>query len=137
LYVLPVEGKETLVYDSLVDAHPNLTVYYKDQIPEYWEYQKNRRITPIFASLSLGWSVTTSAYFNANPTAFDGGNHGYDNRMADMQAIFMARGPQFKTGGKMVEPFENIHLYSLMCHILNLEAAPNNGSYLEIEYLLK
>jgi len=26
------------------------------------------------------------------------------------------------------EPFENVHIYSLMCHLLGLEPAPNNGS---------
>ena len=137
MYVLPVAGKEDEVYSRLLDAHPNMTIYHKEQIPDYWDYSDNRRITPIFGALSLGWTVTTKAYFNANPNAFIGGNHGYDNRFPDMQAIFMAKGPQFKDGGVVVEPFENIHLYSLMCHMLGLEPAPNNGSYLEIKYLLK
>jgi hypothetical protein len=36
-----------------------------------------------------GWSVTTTDYFNKNPNAFTGGNHGYDNRLADMQVLFL------------------------------------------------
>lgn len=53
--------------------------------------------------------------------------HGYDNAYTTMHAIFIANGPIFKTNHS-VKPFDSIDLYNLFCIILNLEAAPNNGS---------
>ena len=44
-----------------------------------------------------------------------------------MQAIFLARGPRFRKG-VTVPPFQNIHLYPLLAHVLGLEPAPNDGS---------
>jgi hypothetical protein len=40
------------------------------------------------------------------------GDHGYDNRMREMRAIFGAWGPSIKRGFD-VKPFQNIELYNL------------------------
>ena len=48
------------------------------------------------------------------------GSHGYDNDLSSMQAIFVADGPAFKSGYSR-EVFENIHIYPLLAHILDLE----------------
>ena len=52
-----------------------------------------------------------------------------------MQAIFVAYGPAFKKGA-VVEPFSNIHVYSLLTHILELEPAPNDGNLEAVLHLL-
>lgn len=44
-----------------------------------------------------------------------------------MQAIFMAKGPMFKTG-QVLEPFDNIDLFPLMCYLLELTTTPTEGS---------
>lgn len=137
LSIIPKEGKEQQVYDALKNAHPNLTIYWKNEIPERWHYQNNRRIMPIIGVADDGWSVSTSDYFNSHTSSFNGGTHGYDNMLLTQQAIFIGNGPAFKEGGLSVEPFDNLHVYSLMCHILNLEPAPNNGSLSGVQNLLK
>jgi ectonucleotide pyrophosphatase/phosphodiesterase family protein 7 len=43
-----------------------------------------------------------------------------------MNGLFVARGPAFRQG-HVVEPFENVHLYELMCRILGLRPAWNDG----------
>ena len=55
------------------------------------------------------------------------GNHGYNNSVMAMHPIFVANGPSFKKG-LLVEPFENVNIYTLICDILGLSPAPNNGS---------
>ncbi len=47
------------------------------------------------------------------------GEHGFTPRYVDMQGIFYAKGPQIKEGLKL-EPFQNIHIYPLLCRILGL-----------------
>jgi hypothetical protein len=54
------------------------------------------------------------------------GGHGFDNQLESMRATFIAHGPAFKKA-KVVEPFENIHVYNLMTIILVLKPAPNDG----------
>ena len=40
---------------------------------------------------------------------------------------FLDQGPAFKEGFAS-EPFENVNVYSLMCHLLGIKPEPNNGS---------
>ena len=35
------------------------------------------------------------------------------------------------------EPFENVNIYSLMCHLPGIKPAPNNGSLQAVQHLLK
>ena len=53
-----------------------------------------------------------------------------------MHPFFLAQGPTFKEGF-VSEPFENVNIYSLMCHLLGIEPAPNNGSLQAVQHLLK
>ena len=44
-----------------------------------------------------------------------------------MHGIFIAKGPSFQSN-KNIPPLHSIHLYEMMCHILNIEPATNDGS---------
>lgn len=126
----PKPGKEEAVYRSLVNAHPHLKVYRKNEIPERWHFRNHRRVAPIIAVADDGWSIVRGSSWRIR-----GGNHGYDNALESMRAILLLHGPAFKKG--IAEPVENIHLYNLMCAILKLKPAPNEGSDVVIKALLK
>lgn len=90
LSVIPNEGKEEEVKNSL-STISNMTVFLKNETIPYWHFRffflsrivirrNNRRITPIIGVADLGWSITTTSYFNTHQNNFKGGNHGYDNR---------------------------------------------------------
>ena len=51
------------------------------------------------------------------------GGHGYGNELPSMQAIFIANGPAFEKGVVI----QNIHVYDVMCRILGLNPATNDG----------
>jgi predicted AlkP superfamily pyrophosphatase or phosphodiesterase len=129
LGVWPRPGREDAVYSKLVAAHPRLTVYRRGNTPEYWQYRDHERIPPIIGVADEGWSVMRRASvteaFAANLRRV-GGNHGYDPRLKSMQALFVAAGPAFRTN-VVVPPFENVHVYALMCQVLGIEPAPNDG----------
>lgn len=59
------------------------------------------------------------------------GEHGFTPRYEDMRGIFYAKGPQIKEGLK-VEPFQNIHIYPLLCHILGLPVPAGIDGKLEV-----
>ena len=135
LALWPIASQVDAVYAALAGAHPHLNVYRKDEIPEHLQYREHRRIAPILGIADEGWSVTDRAFFERDPDRFDRGNHGYDHELVSMGALFIASGPAFRSG-VTVPPFQNIHIYSLICHILAVEPAPNSGNLDDVRALL-
>ncbi|KAM6182114.1 ectonucleotide pyrophosphatase/phosphodiesterase family member 5 [Erethizon dorsatum] len=128
--ILPKEGKLDEVYEALADAHPNLTVYKKEEIPERWHYKHNKRIQPILAVADEGWYILQN-----KSDEFLLGNHGYDNALAEMHPIFLAHGPAFRKNFTK-EAMNSTDLYPLLCHLLNITALPHNGSLSNVQDLL-
>nr|XP_035934766.1 ectonucleotide pyrophosphatase/phosphodiesterase family member 7 [Halichoerus grypus] len=119
--LLPKEGMLDKVYEVLKDAHPKLHVYKKESFPTSLHYASNPRITPLLMYTDPGYVIhgRLSVQFNK-------GEHGFHNDVMDMKTIFRAVGPSFKRGLE-VEPFESIHVYELMCHLLGIMPEANDG----------
>ncbi len=133
--IRPNQGKTEVVYQQLKDAHPNMQIYRKGEIPEKYHYNNHKFIQPIIGILDLGWSATTHNYFNSQPNYPGKGTHGFDPDYQDMNAIFYAKGPAFKKGVQL-PVIHNIHLYELMCTILKIDPALNDGDINEIRAML-
>src|SRR5206468_3096761 len=67
-------------------------------------------------------ATTNSSYPNK-------GNHGWDNELPSMRAIFMGKGPAFKRSFEF-DTLNNVDVYHIVCHILNLKpnVHANDGS---------
>lgn len=116
-----------IIYKTLLSAHPHLTPYLKEHTPDRFHYQNHSRIPNVWALADPGWSISTRRLFPLRSRIGAGGTHGYDNNNHDMWAYFSARGPAFRQGQEMPS-VENIHLYSLMCHLLQIQPAINDGT---------
>ncbi|XP_010903518.2 ectonucleotide pyrophosphatase/phosphodiesterase family member 7 [Esox lucius] len=127
--ITPRKGKEQEVYDSLMKA-PNLTVYKKEGMPENFHLSKNDRIQPIIVIADLGFNLNSRLIFYVNK-----GDHGFNMNEMDMKTIFRAFGPDFKKN-YLSEPFDSIHIYPLMCKLLQIDPAPHNGSLSVTEGML-
>lgn len=136
LALQPRDGEKEKIYNALVNAHPQLNVYYKEDIPERLHFRNHRRITPIIGIANEGWSISSHDLLNSLKLQFLRGSHGYDNQLSSMHGIFIASGPAFKKG-LITEAFENIHIYNLITKILNLKPAPNDGNLDSVQILLK
>ncbi|XP_061760983.1 ectonucleotide pyrophosphatase/phosphodiesterase family member 7-like [Nerophis ophidion] len=119
--LLPKPGKLEKVYNALKGAHPHLHVFKKEEMPERLHFAKNDRILPIILWADAGYVI--NGYF---PVQFNKGEHGYDNQVMDMKAFFRAAGPAFHKN-LQVGPFETVHIYPLMCHILGIKPEVNDG----------
>lgn len=64
------------------------------------------------------------------------GAHGYDNQIQSMQATFIAHGSAFKKGF-VAEPFENVEVYNIMCKILGVKPAKNDGDLDRVKEMLR
>ncbi|XP_076308138.1 ectonucleotide pyrophosphatase/phosphodiesterase family member 5-like [Tachypleus tridentatus] len=124
--ILPKKGKEDIVYEKLKNAHPNMTVYRKKDIPDHFHYKNHRRIMPIIAVADEGFYIVPQTLRNLSDIAI--GQHGYDNRLRSMRPLFFARGPNFKKNFTIKSVFDTVNIYPMLCHLLNIKAAPNNGS---------
>lgn len=114
------------VYEALKGAHHAMKVYRKQDLPERWHYRDHRRIAPITLVAEDEWSISRRSTGRWR-TSDHGGGHGYDNTLPSMRAIFIARGPSFRKGA-LLEPFENVHVYSLLAHLLKLRPAATDGT---------
>jgi predicted AlkP superfamily pyrophosphatase or phosphodiesterase len=122
------------LYRRLSRAHPRLTIYRKSEVPAAYHYRNHPRIPPIIGTLSDGWTATTRRAAAARERV-SLGEHGYPPERESMRAIFLADGPAFR-GGVVVEPFQNIHIYALLAHLLGLTPAPNDGRLDSVRVML-
>ncbi len=122
------------MYTALKDKHPNMQVYFKDQLPAHLRYGTHPRIPDLIAIADDGWIIMPSAGTRTWPQV--GGSHGYDHTFASMRALFVATGPAFREG-IVVPSFQNIHVYELMTRILGLVPAPNDGSLDSVRVMLR
>ncbi|XP_077342987.1 ectonucleotide pyrophosphatase/phosphodiesterase family member 3 isoform X1 [Lithobates pipiens] len=106
--------------------------YLKQDLPKRFHYANNIRIDKVTLYVDRQWLVVRDNTY----TFCGGGNHGYDNEFKSMEAIFIGHGPGFKEKVE-VEPFDNIELYNLMCDLLKISPAPNNGTHGSLNHVLR
>jgi len=129
--IRPKSGKTEKIYDQLKNAHPSLQVYLKDSIPNKFHYSDNVRIQPITAIADLHFTISSH-----QRGSYSGGAHGYDPDHKEMHAIFFANGPDFKSD-HIVPSKENIHIYELMCKLLEITPSENDGKLEAVSDMLK
>jgi len=115
-------------YRALKDKHPALAVYKREDVPAALHFSANPRIPPVIGIASDGWTLTTKAQraqWQQSGRRM-GGNHGYDPRLRSMHGLFIASGPQFRSG-VTIPPLEAVHLYEMMARVLGLTPAANDG----------
>ncbi|XP_062848697.1 ectonucleotide pyrophosphatase/phosphodiesterase family member 2 isoform X2 [Trichomycterus rosablanca] len=112
--------------------------YLKQHLPKRLHYANNRRIEDVHLMVERKWHVARKPPEVKKHPGKCGfaGDHGYDNKITSMQTIFLGYGPMFKFKTK-IPPFENIELYNVMCDLLGLKPAPNNGTHGSLNHVLK
>uniref|UniRef100_A0A663M5Z8 Ectonucleotide pyrophosphatase/phosphodiesterase 1 n=1 Tax=Athene cunicularia TaxID=194338 RepID=A0A663M5Z8_ATHCN len=118
---------------TCIEPNQPFKAYMKQLLPKRFHYSYNDRIEPLTFYLDSQWQLARKPLEIKSCT---GGFHGSDNRFPSMQAIFIGFGPGFKFRTQ-VDPFENIEVYNLMCDLLDLKPAPNNGTHGRLNHLLR
>lgn len=131
--IFPNAGKEDEIYATLkAKLPPQATVYRRAEVPARLHYSDSPRIAPLLVLPAEGWIVTDRKWFDEMKAKGEArhltGSHGYDNQLESMRAIFIAHGAAFKQG-QVIDGFENVQVYNIMCQILGLKPAPNDGNF--------
>jgi alkaline phosphatase D len=127
----PAEGKTDSVL-ALLNQKKGLKAWRKSEVPARWHYGTNPRIPEVVVVADSSWSIGT----RPDGSGIRGGAHGYDNANTNMHAIFYAAGPAFKKGYAF-DKLNNTDIYNLICKILKLDPAPNDGDIKNILQILK
>jgi len=122
------------VYNKLKGAHKGMQVYKREDIPANWHLSNEDRTGDIFVVADEGGmifarSLTSTYKYPAK------GMHGYDRFAQDMQATFIAAGPNFKKGIK-AKAIENVEVYGIIARALDLEPAKTDGNIENVKYFM-
>ncbi len=95
-------------------------VYSKATFPQHWHFNQETAVIPdIIVNANPPFTFVKKGDHASTAT------HGYDvKNNSDLAAIFIASGPSFKSG-VIIEPFENIHIFPLISHLLSIQAPKN------------
>lgn len=100
----------------------HLKAWKHGEAPAHLHFGTNIRTHDITILADDGWSILWS--WSKGKAK---GTHGYDINNKDVHAIFYAIGPDFKQG-YLKPSFQNIHVYPLLAHLLNLKPAKTDGN---------
>jgi predicted AlkP superfamily pyrophosphatase or phosphodiesterase len=124
LQINPRDGDVEGLYQRLHGAHPRLAIYKRQDVPAPLHFNASPRIPAIVGVPDDGWMVSSGQHLMQEELHV--GAHGYLPTTPDMGALFVAAGPSLRRG-LVVAPFENVHVYDLLCRILKIAPAQNDG----------
>jgi predicted AlkP superfamily pyrophosphatase or phosphodiesterase len=109
---------------------PHITFWKSAEVPKRLHYGTNPRVHDFVIEAKKGYSLVNKMDQNIK-----GGTHGYDNKEKDMHAIFYAKGPAFKVD-KKISTFQNVSVYPLIAHILDLQIEDVDGKLSDVKSAL-
>jgi len=135
--VSPNPGFEAVLDQRLPGRHDHYACWRKGELPARWHYGSNARIPPIVCQMDEGWDALPAAHAaQRRQLGQVRGSHGYDPALASMHASFIAHGPAFRPG-TVLPAFDNVDVYPLLAHLLQLPPEPNQGTLATLQPGLK
>jgi predicted AlkP superfamily pyrophosphatase or phosphodiesterase len=136
----PLKGDVASLLHAFANV-PHVKAYRAEELPAHFHFHGNARIAPLWILPDEGWHVVARGTFDRlrarfAATGYVAGDHGYDPALTSMHGILIAHGPAFRRGAE-VSAVENIHLYNLMCAVLKLKPAKNDGDDRLVNTLLR
>jgi predicted AlkP superfamily pyrophosphatase or phosphodiesterase len=123
----PLPGQSHYADAKLLAPHPHFDCWRRHAMPPRFHYGRHQRVPPIVCLADAGWILTTREYLAKRKDGVPGGEHGYDNALTDMAALFVAHGPAFRRGA-VVPMFDNVDVYPLLARLVGIRPAANDGN---------
>jgi hypothetical protein len=115
---------------NALNQNKNMQCWSKNNIPAKYHFGSHRRIPDIVCLSQLGFSAVSSI-----PSFQIPGQHGFDPELKDMHGIFIASGYRVKK--TKLNYFENIEVYTLLCHLLNIQAEKNDAKDILFQQIIE
>lgn len=108
----------------------HMKAWKRERMPRRFHYGTHpTRLTNIIVIPETGWTLDYAA--RERPVR-KRGTHGFDNRDRDMHMVFYASGPAFREGYRQ-RSFQNQNIYLILCRLLGIAPAPNDGEWKEVK----
>jgi hypothetical protein len=107
----------------------------KEELPARFHYGTNARIPEIVCVARPGWIILTRADAKRHADGVRG-EHGYDPAAPEMAALFLAAGPDIRSG-LVIAPFDNVDVEPLLARLLRVTAPPADGALDPLRPILK
>ena len=124
------------IYAQLKANEKNFRVFKKADLPERFKLKNSPRLPDLITIPDVGYLISTRDHVESRPNYATGGTHGYDNTEPEMHGLFLVSGPDFKRGDQIAQ-VENVHIYELIAHLLQIESAGTDGDFDAIKTILK
>lgn len=132
----PLKGTSEELYQTLVAKKDHFQIYRREEMPARLHFRNNPRIPPVILIADEGWLIFPEPVTPAKRLLFQKAGHGFDPALESMGATFVAWGPAFKKGA-LIRECDNVDVYNLICRILKLKPAKNDGSEKLVEKALR
>lgn len=135
--VRPKEGVDVdrLIAGIRAKAPPQIQVYRREEMPPRLHYSRGPRVPPILLLADDHWQVEERGRWSLSWARNSKGTHGWDPATTNMGALFIANGPAFKRRVEIPD-VANIHVYNLLCAVLGVTPAQNDGDQRLVEAAL-
>jgi predicted AlkP superfamily pyrophosphatase or phosphodiesterase len=111
-------------------------VYRRHELPENYRYAHPTRVGDLVVVAEMPYYLLDKVT-PEKPLKLNRATHGWDPINQNMHALFIAKGPQIKSG-LTISTFENVNVFPLVLDILGLEAkAPHDGDAEVLKPILK
>uniref|UniRef100_A0A8C8MIV1 SMB domain-containing protein n=1 Tax=Oncorhynchus tshawytscha TaxID=74940 RepID=A0A8C8MIV1_ONCTS len=104
--------------------------YLKEHLPKRMHFANNVRIERAHLYMKPGWQAALYVKIQRYILFC------FSLSFSEVYTIFIGYGPRLKYKTN-VAPFENIEVYNLLCDLLDISPAPNNGTHGSLNHLLK
>jgi predicted AlkP superfamily pyrophosphatase or phosphodiesterase len=121
---------------TLLAPHEHMQCWRKSEVPARLNYGTHPRVPAVVCLAQTGWQITTREATASRKKPLSLGQHGYDNADPLMRALFVAHGPDFRSG-IVVPEFPNVDVYPLMTRLLRIVPNANDGNYDAVKDMLK
>lgn len=112
----------------------HIRAWKREKTPRKYHYGTHpERLTSLILLPDIGWRLDYSP--EPHPLVKIGA-HGYDNFDRDMHMIFYGSGPAFREAYEQ-KSFQNNNIYLILCHLLGIEPAPNDGEWREVRKMFR
>lgn len=131
-----IEVKEEYLGEALkiLRKTGHMNAWQREKMPSRFHYGHHpTRLSNIIIVPDTGWVLD---YAPTNTPIIKLGAHGFDNRDRDMHMVFYATGPAFRKNYRQ-QSFQNQNIYLLLCKLLHVEPAPNDGEWQSIKKMMQ
>ena len=110
---------------------PRVRAFRADDLPSHLAMKPGPRVAPVWVLPDEGWHIAPRSTVDRLRRKYPekgylAGDHGYDPSLRSMQGIFIAEGPAFRAGHVTPE-VSAVQIYELLCTLIGVKPAPNEG----------